>query len=171
MEKAAKTVGYHADDGAYNTSTIQSMKNAKDDIEYTLRNATGEKKAMLKHYKDAIDEIEKAMAKKEAPAKEITQYVLKPKKAKDVARARRRDFKVRRDSGIDFKVAKFKDGTGKVGTRTNRFSSTEAYTIDAGEGIEIKFFPNDGSFSEARGRALHGISRTFCPFFPIAKES
>jgi len=161
VEKAAKTVGAHAEDGEYNVVTLEAMNQEYTNILEKLKTAKGDTKKMLEHYADAIEEIDKARAAGTAPAKKLTQYVV-PTKAK---RARRRSsMHARRDSGIEFKTATFKDGTGKIrASDPNRFSSNEAYTISTDEGIEIKFLPTDGGLSEQQGRAMAGTVRVTVP--------
>ncbi|MBU0847690.1 NUDIX hydrolase [Patescibacteria group bacterium] len=155
----AKTVSIHAGDGKFNTTILDKFAKAKEQVVKKLKTATGDKKKMLKHYAVAIDEIETAKRTgKTLPKGLLSQYVHKPKPKAAVPQPRRRDMRVRRDSGIDFPTADFKNGTGRVNTGHNNFSS-EAYIIDMGdaaEGVEVKFLPNDGGFNQAKGRAMHG---------------
>lgn len=153
--KGIKTVNYHAADGQYNEATLTGLKNIRKGIAESLKTAKGDKKKMLSHYAKAIDEINKAKAAgKTTPV--LTQYEYKPKPTKKEPRKPRRDYTVRRDSGINFRTVRFENGVSREATGMNRFSSKEVYVIDAGDGVDIKFLPNDGRYERESGRALHG---------------
>jgi len=154
IEKGVKTINVHAGDGQYNLGTLEEVEKVKVAVQKKLKTAKGDTKKMLAHYADAIDKIEAAKVNK-TPTEVMAQYVHKPKALVAVPRPRR-DLRVRRDSGIDFRTVDFQDGVGKAGGGKNVFSTGEAYTVDAGDGLEIKFIPNDGSYSDASGRAMHG---------------
>ena len=163
IEKGAKTIGAHAKDGAYNTTTIAALENAHSTIKASIPTAKGDKLAMLQHHNDSIEFLLKHKAAQTAPNKgDVKPYIYTPPKDPVAKPKPRGDFRVRKDSGINFRTVDFKDGTGTNNGGVNAFSS-EAYVVDAGDGIEMQFLPNDGSYQRRSGRALHGTVNVTVP--------
>lgn len=153
---AAKTVNHHASDGAYNASTLATMDATKKKIAQQLKTATGEKKKMLTHYRDAIDEIEKAK-KKGATTGKLGQYVYTPPKRKAAASAERPPYKVRRGS-LEWQTKDHRNGRGRVSKTggVNKFGG-DGYIVDVeDDDVTVNFLPNDGGTGRKSGRAFHG---------------
>jgi SPP1 gp7 family putative phage head morphogenesis protein len=175
VQAGAKTIGAHAKDGAYNAGTITALENSHTTIKKALNQAkvaVGSSSAdmpkllaakakleMLEHYDTTIENLLAHKAKQTAPPMgSAKNYIYKPPKvaaAEPEATRRRRDYRVQRDSGINFRTNTFKDGGGRGNGGANTFSS-EAYTVEVSEDINFQFLPNDGEFREAPGRSLHG---------------
>lgn len=153
-----KTVNVHAGDGAYNEGTIATMKTAVEDIKKQLKKATGAKKKMLLHYEAMAEDVLAAKAGK-TTTKAHSQYKHKPPKKKTPEPETRRDFRVRADSGINFRTATFKDGDAIHAGGVNHFSTREAYVVETDD-ASIKFIPRrpgeSTKFDSEQGLAMHG---------------
>lgn len=159
---AAKTVNFHAGDKKYNDAVLTLLTKKQKTAKQALKGATGDKKEMLEHYIKVMDNIT-AAKKKGGTAAQVVPYVLKQDTTAQAARTLRRDIRVRKDSGISFRLTNIDKGLGKRKGGFNKFATKEAYTIDAGEGIEIKFIPSNGSTSRQSGLAMHGTVSVSIP--------
>ncbi len=168
MKTTAWTVSSNAKTGRYNAMIMEKFENAKKKIVLELKKASGGKKKMLQHYIDVIAEIENAkVARTIIKNDQIGQYFykVKPKVKPKVKKAtpRRHDLRVRRDENANYRTVRFKDGVAEVDERGANAFASETYTISADDGTKVSFLPNDGGFSEAKGRAMHGVVNVTVP--------
>ena len=168
---ASKTASHHAKDGNYNTGTMQSFNEAVEKLA-AAKKAKGldaETKKMLDYYQGLADKVTEAMTKKVTVpelngGEKLVQYVYTPPvEAPKVSEKARRAIDVRRDNNFELPVVKYKKGLGEATNEKNIFEVGEAYTADMGEGIQLRYVPNDGKFERDSGRALHGIVRISIP--------
>lgn len=153
----AKTVSTHASDGKYNFATLIEMEKAKQSLQVLMTNKDAQTKAMVKHYLELIQGIDEARAANKA-SPTVARYVWKPPKAKEVERG---PWRVS-SGGLEFETKEVRNARAKVvsgpkNTFTGYSGEAKMYTIDAGDGVEIKFIPQAQDFGDSQtGLAFKG---------------
>lgn len=167
--KGAKTVGYHAEDGAYNEATLAALDEKHKEIKQQLKNLRKlslsedgkAQKAMLEYYDDAIEQIQMAKTLGEPPPK-ISQYIA-PKRPStaQAPKASPGGVEALRAERVplEFRQANLERGFAKAQPTTTNAAGhgrIDQLRIDPGDGAEIKFMPRSGSVQHRPGLVMEG---------------
>lgn len=158
IKLGAKTIAHHASDGQYNQSTLNALMQTKTTIEAKLAQlpgatplAAGEKQ-MLLHYKDAIEKILEAKAKKQVPPM-VSQYIQPVTKQKAPGAGI-----IHRKENINFRLTRIKNGFAEEVAQSQSVGAGSANQIvlSLQDGTQVKFIPRGSATGHSQGLALHG---------------
>lgn len=152
IESLAKHLTIHAADGIYNTAKLEELKFLTNYVDTALK-TPGELSTvppdLLKHYQQALANLNNAYDTKKAPGW-IDKYApLKPKtEDSESSRVRRQP--------LEFPTSEFDNGRNKRNTGKNQVYGTSHYVVDLGDGVTATYSPPSGLRTQAAGRALDG---------------
>jgi SPP1 gp7 family putative phage head morphogenesis protein len=191
IEKAYKTANTHADDGKYNTETVEGLEataeilqdfmkyevgdlvSAKKDGKWATHTITTDDKAMASYYMPHVETVSDLMDTQTKPQAMMRPYV-DPKAKKRAAKLREQapaDATPLTGAKLRFQPVSRVPGTFKKGNAQEMQDPSyprntlpgEEYQIDLGGGVTATYMPRRAGTKQRRGLAIEGTLELTLP--------